>query len=165
MGTSNRKKGLQQMPNAFLARMARPASMVMAWMVLFAATAETVSIQAAGTDRPVMVNCDVQNTACRQEISGTEVTFDISPKPVKAMTDLRFRITLTGGQPKALPYIDLGMPGMKMGPNQVSLQAMGAGVYEGRGIIVRCPSGKRIWKAAVVLPGIGIAEFVFDVIY
>ena len=58
-----------------------------------------------------------------------------------------------------------GMPEMKMGPNQVSLQASGKGVYEGTGIIVRCSSGKRIWKAAVVLPGIGIAEFIFDVIY
>ena len=151
--------------NTFLARIARSACMLMAWMILFAAMADTVSIQAAGTDQLVTVNCDVQNTACRQEISGTEVTFEISPKPVKAMTDLIFRITLTGRQPKSLPYIDLGMPGMKMGPNQVSLQAMGAGAYEGSGIIVRCPSGKRIWKAAVALPGIGIAEFIFDVIY
>jgi hypothetical protein len=165
MRTSDRKKGLQQMPNASLVGMARPASMLLVWMVLFAATADTVSIQAAETGRPVTVNCDVQNTACRQEISGTEVTFDINPKPVRAMTDLRFRITLTGEQPKALPYIDLGMPGMKMGPNQVFMKTIGAGVYEGVGIIVRCPSGKKIWKAAVALPGIGIAEFVFDVIY
>jgi hypothetical protein len=166
MGTSNRKKkGLQQIPNAFLAGIVRPASMLLAGLVLFGMAANNVTVQAAETVRPVAVNCDVHSTLCRQTISGTEVTLDISPKPVNAMKELKFRITLAGKQPAAVPYIDLGMPGMKMGPNKVSLQARGKGVYEGTGIIVRCPSGKRIWKAAIALPGIGIAEFIFDVIY
>jgi hypothetical protein len=81
------------------------------------------------------------------------------------MSDLTFRITLTGKQPAAAPYIDLGMPGMKMGPNRVLLKPLGDGVYEGTGIIVRCPSGKRIWKATVTVPDMGTAGFVFDVVY
>ena len=90
---------------------------------------------------------------------------EISPKPVNAMSHLKFRIILTGNQPVAPPYIDLGMPGMKMGPNRVPLKSVGNGVHEGTGIIVRCPSGKKVWKAMVTVPNMGTAEFIFDVIY
>jgi hypothetical protein len=113
----------------------------------------------------ITVNCDVHKGACTQEIGGVEATLDISPKPVKAMTDLRFRLMLSGKPPAAEPYIDLGMPGMKMGPNKVRLEKVGEGVYEGTGIIVRCTSGKRTWKAAVTVPGRGTVEFIFDVVY
>ncbi|HUV77787.1 MAG TPA: hypothetical protein VMW06_07000 [Desulfobacterales bacterium] len=124
-----------------------------------------VPAQGAEKDHSALVNCDIQQTSCTQELSDTQVVLDITPKPVKAMADLTFRITLTGKQPEAAPYIDLGMPGMKMGPNRVPLKSMGNGVYEGTGIIVRCPSGKKVWKATVTVPNMGAAEFVFDVIY
>jgi hypothetical protein len=54
---------------------------------------------------------------------------------------------------------------MDMGSNRVELRAVKDSMYEGQGIIVRCPSGRRTWKATVTLPGAGQAEFVFDVIY
>jgi hypothetical protein len=135
------------------------------WMLLYPLIMGMVPASVEATDHPVTVNCDVHHGACSQTVSGVDVTFDISPKPVKAMTDLKFKITLKGKQPETPPYIDLGMPGMKMGPNRVSLQATKKGVYEGVGIIVRCPSGKRIWRAKIILPDLGEAEFVFDVIY
>jgi hypothetical protein len=112
------------------------------------------------------INCDIQNTACTQSLSDLTVTLDIRPKPIKAMTDLTFTVTLSGEKKlPSDPFIDLGMPGMKMGPNQVKLIAKGSSTYEGTGIIVRCPSGRRTWRAAVIIPGKGSAEFVFDVIY
>ena len=117
------------------------------------------------TDHLIQVNCDIHHGPCLQKLQGTEVLLDISPKPVKAMADLIFTITLTGAQGTSEPFIDLGMPGMKMGPNRVFLKAKSNGVYSGTGIIVRCPSGKRIWKARVTVPGRGLAEFIFDVIY
>ncbi|MFH2220494.1 MAG: hypothetical protein ABII68_12660 [Pseudomonadota bacterium] len=132
---------------------------------LWAVAVNVGPVAAAAADHTGSVNCDVHSGPCTRELSDTLVALDISPKPVTAMTDLTFRITLEGREPTAAPYIDLGMPGMKMGPNRVSLRPVGNGVYEGTGIIVRCPSGKRIWKATVTLPGAGIAEFVFDVIY
>jgi hypothetical protein len=89
----------------------------------------------------------------------------MSPKPVKAMKDITFRVKITGKTPTSNPYIDLGMPGMKMGPNRVSLKQMGQGLYEGTGIIVRCPSGRRTWNARVTVPTLGAVEFVFDVLY
>jgi len=134
-------------------------------MVLISMAIYGVPAQGAEKDPSVRVNCDIQHTSCTQELSDTQVVLDITPKPVKAMADLTFRITLTGKQPEAAPYIDLGMPGMKMGPNRVPLKALGNGVHEGTGIIVRCPSGKRIWKATVMVPNMGAAEFIFDVIY
>lgn len=93
------------------------------------------------------------------------MTLDIGPRPVTAMENLKFTVTFSGSQPVAAPHIDLGMPGMKMGKNRVALTRTGQGGYEGEGVIVRCPSGRRTWRAKVTVPGIGEAAFVFDVIY
>jgi hypothetical protein len=84
---------------------------------------------------------------------------------VKAMQELTFTVKLSGAEPFADPYIDLGMPGMHMGPNRVHLKRTGNGRYEGNGIIVRCPSGRRTWQATVTVPGAGATEFIFDVIH
>ena len=64
-----------------------------------------------------------------------------------------------------LPYIDLGMPGMNMGPNRVQLKPVGKDTYEGQGVIVKCPSDRRIWQARLTIPDVGQADFIFDVIY
>lgn len=132
--------------------------MLLLAMIFFPMTAKTM-------DHSEMINCDVHHGTCIQKLQDSDVILDISPKPVKAMTDLKFTITLTGKYGVSKPFIDLGMPGMKMGPNRVILKSRGKGVYSGTGIIVRCPSGKRIWKAAVTVPSIGSVEFIFHVIY
>jgi hypothetical protein len=112
-----------------------------------------------------LVNCSIQEGPCTKHLAGMSVTLDILPKPVTAMKDLNFLVTLSGEKKTASPYIDLGMPGMNMGPNRVELRPVKDNVYEGQGIIVRCPSGRRAWKATVSLPEVGKVEFVFDVIY
>ena len=81
------------------------------------------------------------------------------------MKDLTFDVTLSGGKPADAPYIDLGMPGMKMGPNRVPLTPAGDFHYQGKGIIVRCPSGKKTWLATITVPGMGSVAFIFDVVY
>jgi hypothetical protein len=112
-----------------------------------------------------LINCSIQQGPCTKPLGGMTVTLDILPKPVKAMRDLKFQVTLSRGKPTTAPYIDLGMPGMDMGPNRVELRPVKDNVYEGQGVIVRCPSGRRTWKATVTLPGAGKVEFIFDVIY
>jgi hypothetical protein len=113
-----------------------------------------------------LINCDIQKTACTQPLGKGTVTLDILPKPVKAMADLTFHLTLKDIVPPEIPFIDLGMPGMKMGPNRVQLKNTEDGKgYTGTGIIVRCPSGRTIWKALVTIPGAGSVEYVFNVIY
>ena len=114
-----------------------------------------------------LVNCDLHTGTCTQKIEDMEVMLEVEPRPVKAMTDLLFKVTLSGSaiSLQSQPYIDLGMPGMNMGPNRVRLKSSAASVYEGKGVIVRCPSGRKIWQATVTVPEIGAARFVFHVIY
>jgi len=112
-----------------------------------------------------MINCDAHKGECSQSLGDTTVSLEISPRPVKAMQDLVFKVSIEGAAPTNHPHIDLGMPAMKMGPNQVALKPTGPGTYEGTGVIVRCPSGKRTWFADVIIPESGEVKFIFDVIY
>ena len=114
-----------------------------------------------------MINCDLHAGPCTQSLSENTVTLEVTPRPVKALQNLSFRVTLLGGQLTSTkaPYIDLGMPGMNMGPNRVQLNSAGGNLYEGQGVIVKCPSGRRTWQATVTIPDAGQTEFIFDVIY
>jgi len=121
----------------------------------------------AGDKYQEMINCDLHQGACTQNLSGSTITLAVTPRPVKAMQDLLFQVTFSAKLPPntKLPYIDLGMPGMKMGPNRVQLKSAGNDTYEGRGVIVKCPSGRRTWRATVTVPDFGQTDFIFDVIY
>lgn len=110
-------------------------------------------------------NCNIQNGSCTQSLESGAVALDILPKPVKAMADLTFRVTLENLTPISDPFIDLDMPGMKMGPNRVRLKKTPEGAYTGPGVIVRCPSGRTLWQADITLPGVGKAAFTFHVVY
>ena len=114
-----------------------------------------------------MINCDLHAGPCTQSLLENTVTFEVTPRPVKALQNLSFRVTLSGKQLTSAkaPYIDLGMPGMNMGPNRVQLNSAGGNLYEGQGVIVKCPSGRRTWQATVTRPDAGQTEFIFDVIY
>lgn len=80
------------------------------------------------------------------------VTFDVTPKPVRMMSNVVFAVTLSeDARPLEDASVTLGlsMPGMYMGPNSLPLLHVGNGRYEGKGIIVRCGSGRRVWKAGL----------------
>ena len=111
------------------------------------------------------INCDAHKGVCSQSLGNHTISLEITPRPVKAMQDLVFKVSISGNPPIKSPYIDLGMPGMKMGPNRVILKPAGQGHYEGKGVIVRCPSGRRTWFSNVTVPEAGEVKFVFDVIY
>jgi hypothetical protein len=121
-------------------------------------------VLAASADEPRVV-CDAHHESCVAELPGCRVNLDIRPKPVKAMRDLTFILTLRGRKAVFNPYLDLNMPAMDMGRNRVVLKKIGTGIYQGTGVIVRCRSGKRTWMATVTIPGIGRVEYLFDVIY
>ena len=133
-------------------------------LLLFRASLPGSGIPAAGAAE-TKINCNIHDGACSQSQAGLEITLNILPKPVKAMRDLAFKVSLAGDVPEQAPYIDLGMPGMKMGPNRVILKKISRTVYEAKGVIVRCPSGCRTWRATVTVPGRGKADFIFDVVY
>jgi len=110
------------------------------------------------------INCDIQKQACVQSFSGREIRLNITPKPVKTMTDLVFYVKITGKTLNHPPVIDLGMPGMTMGPNRIRLEPAGRNTFAGKGVIVRCPSGRTIWRATVTVPEEGRVDFIFNVI-
>jgi len=111
------------------------------------------------------INCQAHEGPCKLPLGKETIALEITPRPVTAMQDSFFKVTITGDQPKEGLYLDLGMPAMKMGPNRVMLKSDGNGSYTGKGVIVRCKSGRRTWFANVVIPGTGEAKFVFDVVY
>ena len=111
------------------------------------------------------INCQAHEGKCTLPVGKNIVTLEILPRPVTAMRDSTFIVTFSGKLPEKFPYLDLGMPAMKMGPNRVQLTPDGNGIFKGKGVIVRCKSGRRTWFANVVLPGTGEAKFVFDVVY
>lgn len=102
----------------------------------------------------VKIDCDIHEGYCSKTVDNISVIFDCSPKPVKSMSEINFSVTL---KEKDKPVQDasvdiyLTMPGMFMGENRILLVHKENGRYEGRGVIVRCPSGKRIWKADVII--------------
>jgi len=122
-------------------------------------------IAAADHKKDASANCDIQAGACVLTLEEGRVTLEILPRPVTAMTDLTFQVILENILPEGEVGIDLGMPGMSMGPNHVTLEKTPEGVYTGTGVIVRCPSGRTIWQADVSVPGTGSVAFTFDVVY
>jgi len=100
----------------------------------------------------VRPDCRIDEGSCRAAKGTLLVTFELLPRPVKVMRELAFAVTLQdkGTQvTDASVAVELTMPGMVMGKNTVILLSKGGGIYEGKGVIVRCPSGSRLWRANV----------------
>ena len=121
------------------------------------------SIPCIASEAP-SADCSIHEGACVKELEGMRVIFDATPKPVRSMSELRFTVTVEGmkGAPEFL-VLDLSMPGMTMGRNRVKLFKSGDGRYEGVGVIVKCPSGRTLWRATVLSGDKTIADFMFNV--
>lgn len=115
--------------------------------------------------RAERINCDIQTGPCAQSLGDGRVHLNIDPRPVRAMAEQRFQLTLENLNPAGTPHIDLNMPDMDMGYNRVFLRPTGEKSYGGTGIFPICPTGIPTWSAEVVVPGAGTAEFIFDVRY
>jgi len=123
------------------------------------------SMAEAGQTAQGLINCSFDQGPCHLKLSGQDISFEISPKPVKAMSVLDFKMIFSenlAGEEAAF-LMDLDMPGMNMGGNQVHMKKISKGVYEGRGTIVRCLSGGKIWRATAILPKQGKIQFIFEV--
>jgi hypothetical protein len=131
----------------------------------------TATIACSADNAKERADCNIQLGPCIGKAgSGTEVTFDITPRPVKSMAELLFTVTVRkDGKPitGADVTLDLTMPGMVMGKNNPGLSPGKDGRYAGKGVIIRCPSGKKVWKAEIIVSskhGTETASFVFEVI-
>ncbi len=126
-------------------------------LLLFVLLASSYAVICAAAE------CDVSRGTCTATSGNTIVTLDISPKPVRAMKELFFTVTLKGAKIQAPLLLVLSMPGMYMGRNEVSLKQVSDGSFTGRGIIPRCPSGKKLWQADIAIPGRGSVSYRFHV--
>lgn len=112
---------------------------------------------------PATAGDSIHNGQCAGVFAGRQVTLDINPKPVSHMKELTFSLTIDPCTP--LPdslQLDLAMPGMFMGQNRVTLAKTGKCSYTGKGIIVRCMSGRTLWQATLLLPELGNPAFTFN---
>jgi CheY-like chemotaxis protein len=110
------------------------------------------------------VDNSIHEKACSVTVGQRTVTLNIDPKPVKHMKELTFSVTVTPCDklPDTL-LLDLSMPGMQMGKNQVTLLKKSGCLYEGKGIIVRCMSGRTLWQATVLSDTLNNPAFTFNV--
>jgi hypothetical protein len=110
------------------------------------------------------VDNSIHEKACTVTAGQRTVTLNIEPKPVKHMKELTFSVTVTPCDklPETL-LLDLSMPGMQMGKNHVTLVKKSGCLYEGKGIIVRCMSGRTLWQATVLSDTLNNPAFVFNV--
>jgi hypothetical protein len=116
------------------------------------------------------IDCNINSAPCiKMTGSGMKIELDVTPRPVKAMQELAFLVTLMrGGTPVsgASILLDLSMPGMFMGNNQPKLTEVTSGGYRGRGVIPRCATGLKTWKALIAVSQGGQIEqvaFLFEV--
>ncbi len=116
-----------------------------------------------------IVDCRINEGPCTKTKGTISTQFDIVPKPIVPMREKTFSVTLREeGKPvsDASVVIGLTMPGMYMGSNKIRLVHLQNGIYEGKGVIIRCPSGKKVWKAAVSIQRQGktrTLDFIFEV--
>ena len=93
------------------------------------------------------------------------VQFTVTPQPVQAMKPLLFQVTVHNDREPQSVLVDLSMPDMYMGINQVTMRKSSPGVYEGVGIIPICPSGLKLWQASVIIDHQVTGNYYFDVQY
>jgi nitrogen fixation protein FixH len=137
-------------------------------MLILGSVAGPVAALERGSATP---SCNIDAGPCAEKTSdnAVEAILDITPKPVTAMRELSFSVTLKdkrGPVTNVEVTIDLSMPGMYMGNNMIKLTAKDSGVYQGKGVIVRCPSGKKLWQATINIhhgSAVSSAIYLFEV--
>lgn len=104
------------------------------------------------------VHCDAGQRSCAGEAGPLRVVLSLSPQPPAPLQELaaNVRVTRDGAPVKGAEVsVLLSMPGMYMGENRIALRPGADGAWTGKGVLVRCASGRRDWAADVVvrLPG------------
>jgi nitrogen fixation protein FixH len=96
--------------------------------------------------------CDVGAGPCALPLpGGGEVRLELGPRPLVTMKELAVRVDLGAGaaSDRASVSVSFSMPGMNMGENRSRLAPAAPGRFEGKAVLVRCPSGGREWLADV----------------
>lgn len=103
--------------------------------------------------------CDLGASPCAGVLAGGgTVRVELAPRPLATMKELAVRVDLgADAPPDARVSVSFSMPGMAMGENRSRLARTGPGRFEGKAVLVRCPSGRREWTAEVEVAPPGAA--------
>jgi nitrogen fixation protein FixH len=105
--------------------------------------------------------CDLAAAPCQARAGRLAVTLDLG-RVLATMKELPVTVAVTrGGAPLegASVEVSFAMKEMNMGENRIQLAAAGPGRHAGKGVLVRCHSGRRDWIATVtVRPAGGASE-------
>ncbi len=109
-------------------------------------------------------NCNIQKGPCTASLDSGRVVFDMTPKPVVPMKELTVTVRIEGipDLPEEL-LASFDMPGMMMGKNETHLTKKNGNTYSGKGFLVKCPSGKTLWRVKISGIPRGQVEFLFNV--
>jgi hypothetical protein len=103
--------------------------------------------------------CDAGLAVCSAPLgAGGEVTLELAPRRVRTNTELAITVALRGvGAAPDVVKVAFTMDGMEMGRNEVRLTPAGDGRHVGKGVLVRCASGRKDWTAEVIVEAPGTA--------
>ncbi len=98
------------------------------------------------------VGCDVGARPCIAALDGAgEVSLELAPRPLRTMQELSVRAEARGVPAGSRVRVAFTMDDMWMGENAVALAETAPGRWEGRAVLVRCPSGRKGWTAEVTV--------------
>jgi hypothetical protein len=112
----------------------------------------------AGGPGEVAHPCDLGAGPCAQQAGPFQVTLALAPRPLRTMVELGAVVELRKGDAPvegATVTLSFDMRDMSMGPNRRVLPGVGGGRYAGKGLLVRCPSGRKDWVATVAVASAG----------
>lgn len=132
------------------------------WIRVFVVLISLVSACSEVQEKEAL--CKFEERPCIKRLNSHEFILEVRPAPPQAFKELEFILSVKGRKVNSEELLlDLTMPGMFMGKNQVRLKRQGNNIYTGRGVIPRCPSGKTLWQAEVILSDGDTVEFRFHV--
>lgn len=93
-----------------------------------------------------------------------EGQIDLSPKPVRVMKEIQFTLKLNSFDFKPDEILlDLTMPEMYMGENQVTLIPIKENEYVGKGVFPECSSGFKRWNIEIIFSKKYSTNIQFDI--
>jgi len=110
--------------------------------------------------------CDLAAGPCAASAGPYDVRLELGPRPLRTMAELAAAVELRRGGALvdgATVVLAFDMRDMSMGENHRTLAGAGGGRYTGKGVLVRCPSGRKDWTATVIVgEGAAAATARFD---
>ena len=116
-------------------------------LVLAVSRSATLFAPAPATLLPLS-SCDLQRGPCSAALpGGGRITLTFEPRPVKPMTEFRFRLVAEGVSEKAIKKAALSFTGvgMNMGLNRFALKRDN-GAFVGKGILPVCVRNRMDWE-------------------